>query len=104
MAVLHARGQLAIGQDFVHEGILGTTWTGRLLRETRVASTRRSPQLTGSAWITGRAAYVVDDADPFLPASRSATSGPGDSRTGGPKWRRPTAGAARTCHITILAV
>ena len=36
MAVLHARGQLAIGQDFVHEGILGTTWTGRLLRETRV--------------------------------------------------------------------
>ena len=41
MAVLHARGQLAIGQDFVHEGILGTTWTGRLLRETTVGSRPR---------------------------------------------------------------
>jgi proline racemase len=66
MAVLHARGQLAIGQDFVHEGILRTTWTGRLLRETTVGDhTAVVPQLTGSAWITGRAQYVVDADDPF---------------------------------------
>jgi proline racemase len=66
MAVLHARGELAIGQDFVHEGILGTTWTGRLLRETRVGSFAAVvPQLTGSAWITGQTQYVIDDDDPF---------------------------------------
>jgi proline racemase len=66
MAVLHARGKLAIGQDFVHEGILGTTWTGRLLRETTVGPYAAVvPQLTGSAWITGRAEYVVDADDPF---------------------------------------
>ncbi|HYM53338.1 MAG TPA: proline racemase family protein [Candidatus Dormibacteraeota bacterium] len=66
MAVLHARGKLAIGQDFVHEGILGTTWTGRLLRETTVGPYAAVvPQLTGSAWITGRAEYVLDDRDPF---------------------------------------
>jgi proline racemase len=66
MAVLHARGQLAIGQDFIHEGILGTTWTGRLLRETRVGDYPAVvPRLTGSAWITGRAKYVVDATDPF---------------------------------------
>ena len=66
MAVLHARGELAIGDDFVHEGILGTTWTGRLLRETAVGEFPAVvPQLTGSAWITGRAEYVVDDDDPF---------------------------------------
>ena len=66
MAVLHARGELAIGDDFVHEGILGTTWTGRLLRETTVGDFPAVvPQLTGSAWITGRAEYVVDDEDPF---------------------------------------
>ena len=66
MAVLHARGELPIGQDFVHEGILGTTWTGRLLRETTVGPHPAVvPQLTGSAWITGRTRYVVDDADPF---------------------------------------
>jgi proline racemase len=66
MAVLHARGELAIGQDFVHEGILGTTWTGRLLEETRVGEVPAVvPQLTGSAWITGRTDLVVDPDDPF---------------------------------------
>jgi proline racemase len=66
MAVLHARGTLDIGQPFVHEGILGTTWTGRLLQETQVGQYPAVvPELTGSAWITGRAEYVVDDEDPF---------------------------------------
>jgi proline racemase len=66
MAVLHARGQLPIGQDFVHEGILGTTWIGRLLRETTIGPyVAVVPQLTGSAWITGHTDYWVDAADPF---------------------------------------
>ncbi len=66
MAALHARGKLAIGEDFVHEGILGTAWTGRLLRETTVGPYRAAvPQLTGSAWITGRAEFEVDPDDPF---------------------------------------
>jgi proline racemase len=66
MAVLHARGELAIGQDFVHEGILGTTWTGRLLRTTQVGDRIAVvPELTGSAWITGRVAFEVDPDDPF---------------------------------------
>jgi proline racemase len=66
MAVLHARGKLGVGEDFVHEGILGTAWTGRLLRETTVGPYRAVvPQLTGSAWITGRAEYELDPADPF---------------------------------------
>jgi len=30
MAVLHAKGQLAIGQDFVHESIIGSVFTRRL--------------------------------------------------------------------------
>ena len=38
MAVLHAKGQLGIGEAFVHEGILGTTFTGRLVEETTVGS------------------------------------------------------------------
>jgi proline racemase len=66
MAVLHARGQLGIGRDFVHEGILGTTWTGRLLRETTIGPHPAVvPQLTGSAWITGHTEYRVDPDDPF---------------------------------------
>jgi len=66
MAVLHARGELGVGIDYVHEGILGTTWTGRLLREARVGPYPAVvPQLTGSAWITGRSEIVVDRDDPF---------------------------------------
>ncbi len=66
MAVLHARGKLGIGEDYVHQGILDTAWTGRLLRETTVGPYRAVvPQLTGSAWITGRTDYVVDPDDPF---------------------------------------
>ncbi|MGH9477151.1 MAG: proline racemase family protein [Terriglobales bacterium] len=66
MAALHARGQLELGRDFVHEGILGTTFTGRLLRETRVGPYPAVvPTLSGQAWITGIAHYVLDPSDPF---------------------------------------
>ncbi len=66
MAALHAKGQLALGEDFRHEGILGTVFTGRLVRETRVGPYPAVvPTLSGHAWITGFAQYVVDPEDPF---------------------------------------
>ncbi len=66
MATLHAKGKLALGQDFPHEGILGTIFTGRLIRETRVGPYPAVvPTLSGRAWITGFAQYVVDPDDPF---------------------------------------
>jgi len=66
MAVLHAKGQLPLDQDFVHEGILGTIFTGRLVSETRVGQYPAVvPTLSGQAWITGFAQYVVDPEDPF---------------------------------------
>ncbi len=66
MAALHAKGQLALNKDFRHEGILGTVFTGRLLRETTVGSYGAVvPTLTGTAWITGFAQYMLDPEDPF---------------------------------------
>ena len=66
MAVLHAKGQLPLGRDFVHEGILGTTFTGRLIEETRVGPySAVVPTLSGTGWITGFAQYVLDPEDPF---------------------------------------
>jgi proline racemase len=66
MAVLHAKGKLGLGEDFVHEGILGTTFVGRLVEETRVGGHAAVvPTLSGRAWITGFAQYVLDDTDPF---------------------------------------
>ncbi len=66
MATLFAKGQLTLNQDFVHEGILGTTFTGRLLWEQMVGPFRSvTPTISGRAWITGIANYVVDSDDPF---------------------------------------
>ena len=66
MAALHAKGKLGLNEDFVHEGILGTTFTGRLLEETSVGPYRAVvPTISGRAWITGFSNYVLEDDDPF---------------------------------------
>jgi proline racemase len=66
MAVLHAKGELGLHEDFVHEGILGTTFTGRLVEETTVGGRPAVvPTLRGQGWITGFADYVLDETDPF---------------------------------------
>jgi proline racemase len=66
MAVLHATGRLAVGEDFRHEGILGTVFTGRLVEETTTGG-RPAVVATigGTAWITGFATWVADPSDPF---------------------------------------
>jgi proline racemase len=66
MAALHAKGQLPLGQDFRHEGVLGTVFTGRLVENARVGPYQAVvPTISGRAWITGFAQYVVDAEDPF---------------------------------------
>ncbi len=66
MAVLHAKGALALNREFRHESVLGTVWTGRLLEETDVAGVPAVvPEITGTAWITGMSQYVLDPDDPF---------------------------------------
>lgn len=66
MAALHAKGELALGQEFVHEGILGTVFEGRLVETTKVGPYPAVvPMLSGQAWITGTANYVLDPTDPF---------------------------------------
>ncbi len=66
MATLHARGELALEEDFRHEGILGTVFTGRLLSEAQVGPYRAVvPTITGSAWIISRGEYLLDRNDPL---------------------------------------
>ncbi|MGC7100591.1 proline racemase family protein [Amycolatopsis lurida] len=66
MAALHARGELAPGESFVHESLLGTTFTGSITQETTVGPHRAIlPTITGRAWVTGFGHYVLDDTDPF---------------------------------------
>lgn len=66
MAQLHARGELAIGAQFVNESFIGTRFTGRLVEETTVGDLPAVlPEFTGRAWITGTANYLLDPRDPF---------------------------------------
>lgn len=66
MAELHSRGELPLHTDFVNESFIGSRFVGRLVAETTVAGRPAVvPTVTGRAWITGRADYVLDPSDPF---------------------------------------
>jgi len=66
MAQLHARGLLPLETDFVNESYIGTSFTGRLVEETSVAGIPAVvPTITGRAWVTGTAQYMLDPSDPF---------------------------------------
>ena len=66
LAVLHARGQMQVGDAMSHASAIGSTFDGRIVRETRVGSRAGIvPAIRGSAWITGISQVFVDDADPY---------------------------------------
>ncbi|WGW11580.1 proline racemase family protein [Saxibacter everestensis] len=66
MAQLAARGQLELETDFVNESFIGSQFTGRLVGRTTVgAFDAVVPTVTGRAWITGTAQYMLDPEDPF---------------------------------------
>jgi proline racemase len=66
MAELWARGELALNEDFVNESFIGSRFTGRLIGETEVGGIPAViPTVTGRAWVTGLAQYLLDPSDPF---------------------------------------
>jgi proline racemase len=66
MAVLHARGQMAVGDTLIHASITGTEFVGTIKAETSVGGRPGIvPTIEGSAWITGYHQYLLDDSDPF---------------------------------------
>jgi proline racemase len=66
MAQLAARGRLAIGEEFVHGSLIGTTFTGRLVDSTTVGDFPAVvPTVRGRAWLTAIGHYLLDPDDPF---------------------------------------
>ena len=66
MAVLHAKGELPLDQDFRHQGILGTVYTGRLVETAQIGDKAASvPTISGRAWISGFNTLVLDPEDPL---------------------------------------
>jgi proline racemase len=66
LAQLYARGELGVGDEFVNESFIGTRFVGRLVERAEVGGVAAVvPEITGRAWITGTAQYLVDPEDPF---------------------------------------
>lgn len=66
MAQLVARGQLAIGEKFVHESLIGTTFNGMPVEALRVGPHDGiRPSVEGWARITGHNTIFVNDRDPL---------------------------------------
>jgi proline racemase len=66
MAALHARGDLAIGEEFRHRSIIDSLFVGRLTGTTSVAGLSAVlPSVTGRTWVTGRATWRLDPTDPY---------------------------------------
>lgn len=66
MAQLAATGRLGDGEDFVHESIIGSTFTGRIEGRARVGNLEAIvPSVEGWARVTGFNTIVIDDRDPF---------------------------------------
>ena len=66
LAVMHARRLIRKGEAFDHQSILGTHFTGRVVKTTRIGG--RPAVVTtvaGQAWITGISQYGYDPSDPF---------------------------------------
>jgi proline racemase len=66
MAVLEEMGLLARDVPFIHESIVGTTFTGRVVERVQVGERWAIvPEIEGAAWITGEHTFLIDGDDPL---------------------------------------
>lgn len=66
MAVLHARGELAVGETFVHRSIIDSEFVNHIRGTTKVGEYEAVlPTVRGRAWITGYKQVVLDKEDPW---------------------------------------
>ncbi len=77
MAVLHARGEMKVGDRFVGTSLLDTEFHCRLAAETEVGGRPAiSPIISGRAWIIGTQQLMIDPADPFPAGYRLSDTWP----------------------------
>lgn len=66
VAMLYRQGRLALGQPLVNDSVIGSTFVGRAIATGRVGPFDAViPEISGSARITGTAAWLIDDTDPI---------------------------------------
>ncbi|MCG6557300.1 proline racemase family protein [Ruegeria sp. 1NDH52C] len=66
MAILHARGEMAEGEQFVATSIIGSEFSGRIAGLTSVGDRPAIlPEISGRGWITGIHQHMLDPDDPW---------------------------------------
>lgn len=66
LAWLHMNGQVAAEERWVHESIIDTRFTGRVLETTRVSNFPAIvPEIAGRAFITGMHTFLIEPDDPL---------------------------------------
>jgi proline racemase len=62
LAVLHDEGKLGTGEEFIAEGVLGTSFRSRI---ERISSEGIHPSIIGNAHLTAFSTIVVEEGDPL---------------------------------------
>lgn len=67
MAVMHAKGELAVGDEFVSRSVINSRFGAKIEAETTLSDGTKAilPSITGRAWISGYHNYVLDPRDPW---------------------------------------
>ena len=66
MAVLHARGEMAVGERLLARSLIGSRFDGRIVGETTVGGRAAIvPEIAGRGWITGVHQHMLDPSDPW---------------------------------------
>jgi proline racemase len=77
MAVLHTRGELAVGEPYVGLSLIDSRFDCRIEAETRCGDRAAIlPSIQGRAWITGMKTLMLDPRDPWPDGYRLSDTWP----------------------------
>lgn len=66
LATLHHWGEIKVGEEFIYESFIGTTFKGVIKETTKVEDFDAViPMITGSCYLTGFGTYLIDGTDPL---------------------------------------
>jgi 4-hydroxyproline epimerase len=64
LAQLHAKGKLRVGQEFIHESFIGSTFIGKVEKETTIGNQKAIiPSIKGWAKVYGQNTITIDTED-----------------------------------------
>jgi len=78
MALLHSRGDMAVGHRLVMRSVINSEFVGTIRAETSVGNQAAIiPTISGRAWITGIQEHTLDPTDPWPLGYRLSDTWPG---------------------------